>query len=154
MGALSIEQQGGREAVAAAFEDAHRQPVAARADLQPQRRRRGCRRPPGIAEDGAEGAAFLGGELQPAQGAIVEAGMRTTATMVIGFDETLDERMEHLDRTRAFQDATGGLFSFLCWTYKPYGTAFGGRDGFRISFAADEAQLAEALRRIAAAVAA
>jgi aspartate aminotransferase len=33
-------------------------------------------------------------------------------------------------------------------------TAFGGRDGFRISFAADEAQLAEALRRIAAAVAA
>ena len=33
-------------------------------------------------------------------------------------------------------------------------SAFGGADGFRISFAADEAQLAEALRRIAAAVAA
>jgi aspartate aminotransferase len=32
-------------------------------------------------------------------------------------------------------------------------SAFGGRDGFRISFAADEAQLAEAVRRIAAAVA-
>lgn len=32
-------------------------------------------------------------------------------------------------------------------------SAFGGRDGFRISFAADEAKLAEALRRIAAAVA-
>ncbi|WP_408588003.1 pyridoxal phosphate-dependent aminotransferase [Novosphingobium sp.] len=32
-------------------------------------------------------------------------------------------------------------------------SAFGGRDGFRISFAADEAQLAEALRRIAGAVA-
>jgi cyclic dehypoxanthinyl futalosine synthase len=46
--------------------------------------------------------------------------------MVIGFDETLDERLEHLERTRAFQDETGGLFSFLCWTYKPYGTAFGG----------------------------
>lgn len=32
-------------------------------------------------------------------------------------------------------------------------SAFGGRDGFRISFAADEAQLEEALRRIARAVA-
>jgi cyclic dehypoxanthinyl futalosine synthase len=68
-----------------------------------------------------------------AQRAIVESGMRTTATMVIGFDETLDERLEHLQRTRDFQDellAAGheGLFSFLCWTYKPYGTAFGGEE--------------------------
>ena len=63
-----------------------------------------------------------------AQRAIVEAGLNTTATMVIGFDETLDERLEHLQRTREFQDETGGLFSFLCWTYKPYGTAFGGRE--------------------------
>jgi len=68
-----------------------------------------------------------------AQRAIVESGMRTTATMVIGFDETLEERIEHLQRTRDFQDACvrdgyDGLFSFLCWTYKPYGTAFGGRE--------------------------
>jgi cyclic dehypoxanthinyl futalosine synthase len=68
-----------------------------------------------------------------AQRAIVESGMRTTATMVIGFDETLDERLEHLERTRDFQDEClrdgyDGLFSFLCWTYKPYGTAFGGRE--------------------------
>jgi cyclic dehypoxanthinyl futalosine synthase len=63
-----------------------------------------------------------------AQRAVVEAGMRTTATMVIGFDETLEERLEHLQRTRDFQDETGGLFSFLCWTYKPFGTAFGGRE--------------------------
>jgi cyclic dehypoxanthinyl futalosine synthase len=63
-----------------------------------------------------------------AQKAIVESGLRTTATMVIGFDETLEERLEHLQRTRDFQDETGGLFSFLCWTYKPYGTAFGGRE--------------------------
>ena len=40
-----------------------------------------------------------------AQRAIVESGMRTTATMVIGFDETLEERLEHLQRTRDFQDA-------------------------------------------------
>jgi cyclic dehypoxanthinyl futalosine synthase len=63
-----------------------------------------------------------------AQQAIVEAGLQTTATMVIGFDETIDERLEHLQRTRDFQDDVGGLFSFLCWTYKPYGTAFGGRE--------------------------
>ena len=68
-----------------------------------------------------------------AQRAIVESGMRTTATMVIGFDETLAERLEHLQRTRDFQDAClrdgyDGLFSFLCWTYKPYGTALGGRE--------------------------
>jgi cyclic dehypoxanthinyl futalosine synthase len=68
-----------------------------------------------------------------AQRAVVRQGMRTTATMVIGFDETLDERLEHLERTRAFQDecraeGTHGLFSFLCWTYKPYGTALGGRE--------------------------
>jgi cyclic dehypoxanthinyl futalosine synthase len=66
-----------------------------------------------------------------AQRAIVESGMKTTATMVIGFDETLEERLEHLQRTRDFQDECirdgfDGLFSFLCWTYKPYGTAFAG----------------------------
>ena len=72
-------------------------------------------------------------EYLEAQRAIVESGMRTTATMVIGFDETLEERLEHLQRTRDFQDAClddglDGLFSFLCWTYKPYGTALGGRE--------------------------
>jgi cyclic dehypoxanthinyl futalosine synthase len=61
-----------------------------------------------------------------AQRAIVEAGLRTTATMVIGFDETIEERIEHLDRTRQFQDETNGLASFLCWTYKPYFTQIGG----------------------------
>jgi cyclic dehypoxanthinyl futalosine synthase len=65
-----------------------------------------------------------------AQRAILDAGLRTTATMVIGFDESLDERIEHLHRTRAFQDEVaginGGLASFLCWTYKPYFTQLGG----------------------------
>jgi cyclic dehypoxanthinyl futalosine synthase len=61
-----------------------------------------------------------------AQRAILDSGLKTTATMVIGFDETLDERLEHLDRTRKFQDETGGLASFLCWTFKPYFTQIGG----------------------------
>ena len=87
-------------------------------------------------------------EFFEAQRAIVESGMRTTATMVIGFDETLDERLEHLQRTRDFQDAClrdgyEGLFSFLCWTYKPYGTALGGRE-----IPADEYRRHIALSRI------
>jgi cyclic dehypoxanthinyl futalosine synthase len=61
-----------------------------------------------------------------AQAAIVHAGLHTTATMVIGFDESIEERIEHLERTRRFQDETGGLASFLCWTYKPYFTQIGG----------------------------
>jgi cyclic dehypoxanthinyl futalosine synthase len=65
-----------------------------------------------------------------AQRALIDSGLRSTATMVIGFDESIDERIEHLDRTRAFQDSlppeTGGLASFLCWTYKPYFTQLGG----------------------------
>jgi cyclic dehypoxanthinyl futalosine synthase len=64
-----------------------------------------------------------------AQRAIVAAGLKTTATMVIGFDETIDERLEHLERTRAFQDETGGLASFLCWTFKPYFTPLGAQLG-------------------------
>jgi cyclic dehypoxanthinyl futalosine synthase len=68
-----------------------------------------------------------------AQRAILEAGLRTTATMVIGFDESLDERLEHLDRTRRFQDEVahlnGGLASFLCWTFKPYFTPLGAKLG-------------------------
>jgi cyclic dehypoxanthinyl futalosine synthase len=72
-------------------------------------------------------------EYLEAQRAIVEQGLHTTGTMVIGFDESLEERLEHLERTRRFQDAClrdghEGLFSFLCWTYKPYGTALGGRE--------------------------
>ncbi len=61
-----------------------------------------------------------------AQRAIIDAGLKTTATMVIGFDENIEERLEHLERTRQFQDETGGLASFLCWTYKPYFTQVGG----------------------------
>jgi cyclic dehypoxanthinyl futalosine synthase len=67
-----------------------------------------------------------------AQRALVESGLRTSATMVIGFDETVAERIEHLERTRNFQDeliAAGhgnALSSFLCWTYKPYFTQLGG----------------------------
>jgi cyclic dehypoxanthinyl futalosine synthase len=67
-----------------------------------------------------------------AQRALVDAGLRTSATMVIGFDETIDERIAHLESTRRFQDELisaghgGALASFLCWTFKPYFTQLGG----------------------------
>ena len=64
-----------------------------------------------------------------AQAAIVKAGLCSTATMVIGFDESIEERIEHLERTRRFQDETGGLSSFLCWTFKPYFTPLGSKLG-------------------------
>ncbi len=64
-----------------------------------------------------------------AQEAILRAGLGSTATMVIGFDETLAERVEHLGRVRDLQDRTqGGLFSFLSWTYKPWNNELGGAE--------------------------
>lgn len=64
-----------------------------------------------------------------AQQAIVSNGLNSTATMVIGFDETLAERLEHLDRLRRFQrDNDNSLASFLCWTYKPYNNRLGGQE--------------------------
>lgn len=64
-----------------------------------------------------------------AQKEILRAGVKSTATMVIGFDETLAERIEHLRRTRDLQDQSPNkLFSFLTWTYKPYDTQLGGAE--------------------------
>lgn len=64
-----------------------------------------------------------------AQQAILAAGIGSTATMVIGFDETLDERLEHLEQLRAFQSANANaLTSFLCWTYKPEHNQLGGEE--------------------------
>ena len=41
--------------------------------------------------------------------------MPTTATMMIGGGETLQERVEHLDRIRRLQDETGGFVAFIPW---------------------------------------
>jgi cyclic dehypoxanthinyl futalosine synthase len=44
-----------------------------------------------------------------------QEGMKTTATMMIGAGETLEDRIEHLDRLRALQDETGGFVAFIPW---------------------------------------
>jgi len=53
-------------------------------------------------------------------------GMGTTATMVIGFGEPYEARVEHLRHLRNLQDETGGFASFLMWTYQSQNTALGG----------------------------
>ncbi|HEY6879556.1 MAG TPA: radical SAM protein [Polyangiales bacterium] len=64
-----------------------------------------------------------------AQRAILDADLGSTATMVIGFGEPLDERLNHLESLRQFQDDVGGkLASFLCWTYKAFGNDLGGQE--------------------------
>ena len=56
-----------------------------------------------------------------------ELGMRATATMLFGMGETLEDRVEHLDRIRALQDETGVFTAFIPWTFQPGNTALGGK---------------------------
>ncbi len=50
-------------------------------------------------------------------------GMRTTATMMFGHIESLEERLEHLIRLRELQDETGGFTAFIPWPFQPDNTA-------------------------------
>jgi cyclic dehypoxanthinyl futalosine synthase len=45
-------------------------------------------------------------------------GLRTTATMMFGHVETLEERVEHLRRLRELQDETAGFTAFIAWTFQ------------------------------------
>ncbi len=51
-------------------------------------------------------------------------GMSTTATMMYGHVETLEERVEHMCRIRELQDETRGFRAFISWTFQ--------RDGNRL----------------------
>jgi cyclic dehypoxanthinyl futalosine synthase len=54
-------------------------------------------------------------------------GLKTTATMMFGTVETVEERLEHLQKVRDLQDKTSGFMSFIPWTFQPGNTALGGR---------------------------
>ena len=56
-----------------------------------------------------------------------EIGMESTATMVIGLGETLEERIEHMEKVRQLQEKTGGFRAFITWTYQPGHTELGGK---------------------------
>ncbi len=51
-----------------------------------------------------------------------EAGLKSTATMVFGHVETIEERILHMIRIRELQDQTGGFRAFIPWTLSPEGT--------------------------------
>lgn len=48
-----------------------------------------------------------------------QLGIPTTATMVFGFGETIEHRMNHLDRLRSLQDETNGFAAMVVWPYQP-----------------------------------
>ncbi|MDL1959524.1 MAG: dehypoxanthine futalosine cyclase [Deltaproteobacteria bacterium] len=50
-------------------------------------------------------------------------GLKTTATMMYGHVERLEERIEHLLRLRKLQDRTGGFTAFIAWPFQPQNTA-------------------------------
>jgi cyclic dehypoxanthinyl futalosine synthase len=57
-------------------------------------------------------------------------GMSTTATMMYGHVETLEERVEHMRKIRDLQDETRGFRAFISWTFQ--------RDGNRMDDLVDD----------------
>ncbi len=51
-----------------------------------------------------------------------EIGLKTTATMMFGTVETIEEVVEHWDKIRRLQDETGGFRAFIMWSFQPYNT--------------------------------
>ncbi|RME90808.1 MAG: dehypoxanthine futalosine cyclase [Verrucomicrobia bacterium] len=49
-------------------------------------------------------------------------GLKTTATMMFGHVETIEDRIEHLERLRQQQDRTGGFTAFIGWTFQAENT--------------------------------
>ena len=52
-----------------------------------------------------------------------EIGMKTTATMMFGTVETIEEVVEHWNLIRELQDETDGFRAFIMWSFQPYNTA-------------------------------
>src|SRR5450631_2120504 len=51
-----------------------------------------------------------------------ELGLKSSATMMFGHVETIEERIEHLQRIRDQQDRSGGFTAFICWTFQSENT--------------------------------
>ncbi|MDQ6759246.1 MAG: dehypoxanthine futalosine cyclase [Acidobacteriota bacterium] len=52
-------------------------------------------------------------------------GMRTTATMMFGCGETIEQRMNHFDIVRQIQEETGGFTAFIPWAFQRENTSLG-----------------------------
>jgi cyclic dehypoxanthinyl futalosine synthase len=71
-----------------------------------------------------------------------ELGMRTTATMMFGCGETLEQRVHHLELVRQIQEDTGGFTAFIPWSFQRENTSLG-------RFVKEEATAVEYLKTLA-----
>jgi len=79
-------------------------------------------------------------------------GLTTSVTMMLGHVETMDERFEHLIRTREVQaekpEGAVGFISFIPWPFQSDGTVLQKRHEMKFSVSADEYIRFIALSRI------
>lgn len=61
-------------------------------------------------------------------------GMRTTATMMFGSEETAQDIVEHLFRIREIQERSGGFTAFIPWSYQPDNTELGGETASGVEY--------------------
>ncbi|MGI8742397.1 MAG: cyclic dehypoxanthinyl futalosine synthase [Bryobacteraceae bacterium] len=54
-----------------------------------------------------------------------DLGMRTTATMMFGCGETIEQRLNHFDIVRRMQEETGGFTAFIPWAFQRENTSLG-----------------------------
>jgi cyclic dehypoxanthinyl futalosine synthase len=71
-----------------------------------------------------------------------QLGMRTTATMMFGVNETYEQRVHHLEIVRRIQEETGGFTAFIPWTFQRENTSLG-------RFVKEEATAVEYLKTLA-----
>jgi len=69
-------------------------------------------------------------------------GMRTTATMMFGCGETIEQRVNHLEVVRQIQEDTGGFTAFIPWSFQRENTSLG-------RFVKEEATAVEYLKTLA-----
>ncbi len=69
-------------------------------------------------------------------------GMRTTATMMFGCGETIEQRVGHLEIVRRIQEDTSGFTAFIPWTFQRENTSLG-------RFIKEEATAVEYLKTLA-----
>jgi len=50
------------------------------------------------------------------------SGLNSSATMMFGHVETIEDRVEHLQRLRDLQDRTHGFTAYICWTFQSENT--------------------------------
>ena len=62
------------------------------------------------------------------------AGLRTTATMMYGTVDTLEDRITHMLRLRDLQDETGGFTAFITWSFQPEHTERGGTEATGVEY--------------------